>query len=141
MPLVLKNDTYSIFNSLGDFITLYSGAHPEAQEGYGYIANIAYPATMYIPDVDNPVATDKPTSLVTLDKTTLIADGVDFITISSIAPDSTILLESSANGVYLEEPLDSPTDYLTVDAPGDYDITIESFPYLPFTATITGVIA
>ena len=114
----------------------------QAQVGEFILKEIpADDSLQYIPDTNTPVVTEKPISVVTIDKTTLTADGVDFITVSNLPVDSRISVESTVNEVYLDEPLDSPTDYLTVDAPGDYNITIYAFPYLPFTATITGVIA
>jgi len=99
--------------------------------------NLAY---CYIPDILNPTVVDKLPNTIILDKSEVLADGVDFITLSNLPEASTVSISSPENGVYVTELLASPEDYLTFDAAGEYSLVIDAFPYLPIQFTITATL-
>lgn len=97
-----------------------------------------------VPDGEQPLLTDKyivdgqlvtrPTQATTVDKTTLVADGVDMITVSN-APMGTF----TATHVKTDDKVSgdiNATDTFSTTIPGTYKIKIESFPYLDFETTI-----
>jgi hypothetical protein len=75
--------------------------------------------------------TDKPAMPVSIDKTTVSADGIDLATISGIPVGALCRVASIAEAV-----VNDGTIELTFDNPGDYEITIIAFPYLDYTVTI-----
>ena len=88
----------------------------------------------YIVDGDLAI---RPTQITILDKTTLVADGVDVITISN----SPIGVFTATN-VKTKETISgdiNDTDTFSTTIPGTYKIKIESFPYLDFETTIEAI--
>lgn len=84
--------------------------------------------TTYIPA---GVATDRPTLSVTVDKTTVDADGIDFCTLSAVPLDAEIYI----NGVRLG--ISDGTDVeINFDLVGEYLLKVSLFPYLDFEETI-----
>ena len=98
-------------------------------EGKAYDIN-----KQYIPDPLNPVFTDKVTNPIHLDKISVIADGVDVITLSNV-PEGTEI-DITGNGVNALETLQSPSDTLTFDTAGTYTLSIYKFPYLSWVRII-----
>lgn len=89
---------------------------------------VQFNAGRYI-DADN-VIHERPEMSVIVDKTTIVADGIDMATIIEIPNPSTVTVGEQSvivgDGV-LE---------LTFDAPDDYLVRIESWPYLDYEVTI-----
>jgi len=84
----------------------------------------------------NEIVTDRPTQPIAIDKTTLIADGVDTLTITGAAANSTINLSGKLpNNRAFSETCSDPETFST-EIPDTYTLTISCFPYLDFTVTI-----
>lgn len=75
---------------------------------------------------------DKPTMPATIDKTTVTADGIDFVTISNLPNPSTVSV--SGQTVVVEDG----TLTIKVGYPRDYLVEVESWPYLNWEVTIHG---
>ena len=76
---------------------------------------------------------NKTVSPIVANKLTVTADGVDYITLSSIPSNSTITITGEVS--LPEQPIAS-SDTITFDTAGEYQILIESFPSLPYEVTI-----
>ncbi len=138
MPLVLKSNTYTFFDLNGVFVTLYTGLNPEIQEGFGYIDNVADFETMYIPDVNTPVATDKLAHGITIDTSAITADGISTATISGITNSSVASFEVPFDAASIsDQTISDGTLAFTATKPGDYLIKIALFPYLDYEVTVT----
>jgi len=90
------------------------------------------PVHQYIDVTDpaNPVVADKQPLPYTVDKTTVVADGVDIVTISGL-PDSAEVEVSGA----VATPTAGVVE-LTFASPGDYTVQMRAFPYLDAEVTI-----
>jgi len=105
----------------------------------GYISDLI--GVLDCPDYDTTVGlhyyildniiTLKPTQSTTLDKLTLTADGIDIITIT----DAPTGIFTATNSETITGEISGSDTFATTIA-GTYKITITSFPYLDFTATI-----
>lgn len=75
----------------------------------------------------------RPLSSVSIDKTTVSADGVDKVLLSNIPVDSVVTLAGDISNsiVATLSSLD-----LVFDVSGEYKLTVELFPYLHFEAVI-----
>ena len=90
--------------------------------------------TCYVKD---GIITERPTQTTTTDKLTLIADGIDTITISN-APSGIFTAVNTATHETVSGAING-TDTFATTIQGTYTIRIESFPYLDFTATIEAI--
>jgi len=72
----------------------------------------------------------RPFQNTTLNKKSVIADGVDKVTLTNVPVNSIIVLGD------ITQIAVSPTIDLVFDTPGAYNLKVELFPYLPFEATI-----
>ena len=128
---------YAFYSVNGEITNIYTGTQPEMQTGFAYInCGIEVNDTLYyIPDTASPVPTAKPTNPTTIDKTTVIADGVDKITLSSIPLNSTIDLTGDHISPIQDTATSSTIDF-TFDVTGTYNLKVDLFPYLPFEAVI-----
>lgn len=97
----------------------------QIQEGENYIEGEYIGKTFYIQD---GYASMRLANLAIIDKTTIIADGNDKVTISNA---SGVLRLKGVEYVITESIIE-----LTFDTAGDYTVFIESFPYLPWEVTI-----
>ena len=70
---------------------------------------------------------ERPTSTVTLSKTTLMSDATDSITISGIPADGTLLIDDVEYTVEADGTFSFETDLA-----GTYDVKVIAFPYLDF---------
>jgi len=102
----------------------------QAKEGEMVIAGKANDATQYV-DTETITIVDKPSITAALSKTTLLADGVDSITITDLPQPCTAHLDTQR----YEVP-DGELEF-TVDLPGVYQICIEALHHLPFNAEVT----
>ncbi|MGZ4968038.1 MAG: hypothetical protein ACXV8O_01365 [Methylobacter sp.] len=80
--------------------------------------------------------TDRPAQLTTIDKTTMLADGVDAVTISG-CPDGAVFTATMGSEVLTG--IISGTDTFTTVLSGEYRLSIERWPYLTWEATINAV--
>lgn len=86
--------------------------------------------THYI-DTSTQAPVSKPAMPVTLDKTTLLADGVDSITASNVPSPTTVTLDGNAY-----EVTDGVFEF-TINQPGEYVLFMRSMYYLNYTEDIT----
>jgi len=133
---------FTIYESTGKI--LRTGIAPDnmiaaqTQAGEFLVGEPGNDLTQYIPDVANPVITQRPANTTTVDKTTVTADGVDKIILSAIPLNSVITLANTkdANIAPVVTTTTTATIDLVFDIPGTYKLKVELFPYLPFEATI-----
>jgi len=92
--------------------------------------SIADLAAQYVPDVLTPVVTDKPTNTTTLNKTTVVADGVDKILVDGIPIGAEVTLGE------VTIIADEATADLIFDISGAYIFKVVLFPYLDYMVTI-----
>jgi hypothetical protein len=80
--------------------------------------------------------TARPLPACTLDKTTIIADGLDTATLSGIPAGSSVRVTDS-NGT-TDYTVNDGAMEITADEPGTITITVTpAFPYKPLTVTVT----
>ena len=101
-----------------------------SDDGESVVSGESDGSTHYI---NNGVITNKPTNTTTIDKATCLADGIDFITLSSIPDNATILI--SGQGVNINQSIGN-SDTITFDLAGEYNLRIESFPSLDYEVII-----
>lgn len=80
------------------------------------------------------VITQRPTQATLLDKTTLTANGIDVIHITS-APDGIFTATNVVTGEMVSGSI-SGSDTFSTTVKGTIKIKIEAFPYLDFEATV-----
>lgn len=106
----------------------------QAGEGERAFAGNADGSTQYILGLDlAPAAVARPVSPVTIDKTTVAADGTDAVVVSSIGVGAAI---SIAGPVPSEGTGDGTDLHITFEQAGRYTITVRRFPDLDFVATV-----
>lgn len=86
----------------------------------------------------NGILTACPAQIITLDKLSIIANGVDSITLSGVAAGSTVRFHNLITGDVISGPI-SGTDTFKTNVPGAIAITIINFPYLDWEQTINAV--
>lgn len=97
------------------------------------------PNTQYVQALsESPTVLDRPNLQVSIDKTSIIADGADYLTLTGLpdpceiivdAPDPTVettITEVSGGGFEFE-----------ADTPGTYTIEVRRFPFLPLKIEVT----
>jgi hypothetical protein len=99
----------------------------EVQEGQAIDREAQY--------VSGGALTARPASPCTLDKPTVLANGTDTATISSI-PSGAVATITDANGTATHTITDGVIE-LTGDDAGTIRVTVVLFPYLDWTATVT----
>jgi len=91
-------------------------------------------ASTYFPDGEPVLRPDNPAQL---DKTSIVADGVDVATLSGVPVGAVVTL--SAVGVLERVTVDDGVLEITAELPGDYTVSIDTFPAkskeLSFVAT------
>ena len=128
------NANFIIYDGIGKIIR--TGSCPasmvDVQAGDGEYVTIgsASDITQYI---YNGNITNKPASTTIIDKVFCLADGIDFITLSSIPDNATILI--SGQGVNINQSIGN-SDTITFDLAGEYNISIKSFPSLDYEVII-----
>lgn len=128
---------YIIFNPLGeilrsiscpeDMINIQIQVDETAMEGE------ANDITQYIPDINLPIIMDKSANPTSIDKTIVLADGVDLVNLSNIPNNASISITGADN--FLEQSVGN-SEILTFDTPATYKITIKAFPYLDYEVEI-----
>lgn len=127
-------ECFCVFNDNG--MVVRSGSCPTSmvnvQAGVGeqVIIGVVNDITQYI---ENGTITNKPTNTTTIDKVSCLADGIDFITLSSIPDNATITI--SGQGVNINQSIGN-SDTITFDLAGEYNLRIESFPSLDYEVII-----
>ena len=125
-----------IFHSAEDGITLVEGVLMIDPVKYSYLVGLYNVGDAYYLDLATLLPILRPIQIITLDKTTLIADGVDTLTITGAVANSAInILGKSSNNRAFGETCSDPETFST-EIPDTYTLTISCFPYLDFTATI-----
>jgi hypothetical protein len=130
--MISKN--YLFYSDIGEVMFLYFGDKPEIQAlDLSFIeCNLEVDRKKHY--VLNNIVTDRPTQATTINKLTITADGIDAVLITN-APDGIF----TAINRHTEEEVSgaiSGSDTFATTIAGTYQITISSFPYLDFTATI-----
>lgn len=82
--------------------------------------------------VSDGVVTDKPPMPITIDKTTVSADGVDVVTIAGVPVGAICKIASMAEAV-----VNDGTIELSFDSIGDFMVTISAFPYLDYEVMVS----
>jgi hypothetical protein len=103
----------------------------QKQEGEFILFGDANILTDYI---DQGEVVARSTQLTSLNKEILTADGSDSITLTGV-PTGTFTAINTSTKETVSGPI-SGTDTFSTTVPGIYQIKIESWPYLDFTATI-----
>lgn len=125
--LILKTGTCQL-----DMLALQASGTDTALQG------TANDSLQYIPDVNTPVITDKLANTSSIDKTTIIANGIDTSIISSIPVSSVAAFTVPASAADIPDmAITDGVVSFTATNPGDYIITLELFPYLKYEVTVT----
>jgi hypothetical protein len=82
--------------------------------------------------------TEKPTQTTSLDKTTLLADGVDTITITNAPANCHLLLRNKTTGETVEGTFSNTEEIFSTSA-GTLELTFSCFPYLDLTTTVEAI--
>jgi hypothetical protein len=85
----------------------------------------------YYYDIENDLLLERPAITATPDKTSMLADGVDTVTITGLPVPCTIVIDETS----YEVP-DGSFAFSTTLA-GTYIISIDNFPYLPISWEVT----
>ncbi len=85
----------------------------------------------------NNMIVPRPIQLTTLDKLTLIADGIDTIMLSN-TPSGIFIATNTRTHETITGAING-TDTFSTTITGTYNIRIEAFPYLDFEATIEAI--
>ncbi len=80
----------------------------------------------------------RPTQVTEIDKTELIADGVDAVTLSGAPADAVFTARSFETGESISGTLSDPDTFSTV-VPGLWKLKIEKFPYLSWEVVVNAV--
>lgn len=113
-------------NTTGKITGNYIGSAPSLQTTGGLLSVAQdISADTDLEYVLNGVCTDRPINSIFLDKTVVVADGIDIITFTNIPTSSTLRLIGT--GVDTTVGV-SGTETITFDTPGDYSIHIVCFP-------------
>lgn len=91
-------------------------------------------ATHYVVTNPDPVITLLLTNNTQIDKTTVIADSIDKVTLSNLPPNAELLVLGM--GGNLQQIVYTYEESISFDLPGLYTIQINAFPYLPYKVTI-----
>jgi len=86
----------------------------------------------------NGELTTKPTQTTSLDKTTLLADGVDTITITNAPASCHLLLRNKTTGETVEGTFSNTEEIFSTSA-GTLELTFSCFPYLDLTTTVEAI--
>lgn len=100
------------------------------------IEGISDDSLHYIPDLNTPVITLKPQNTITINKTEVIANGVDKIILSNVLINSNI---SITGPILLSNITDGSAIELTFSTLGEYKIIIDLFPYLIYEQIINAI--
>ncbi len=84
----------------------------------------------------NEVATLRPEFPITINKSTLTPDGIDFIEFNSIPANCSIQIKGLSTGYYYSDIATSPQETFSTNVADSYVITISKFPYIDFKVTI-----
>lgn len=105
-------------------------------DAYDYNSTLLYDGivdgeTHYIVDGE-PIP--RPAQATAIDKTEVMADGADVVTITGIPSGATL----SVSGPVTVSPqqVDDGAAELAFDVPGDYTVRVECFPWLPWESAI-----
>jgi hypothetical protein len=140
----MKEAKYSLYTTSGEITKVYHGSNPEMQGEDFFVEGDSDDSLQYIPDIANPIITDKPANPAMVDKVLVDADGVDSVCVTNVPIDSVVALRGGGiPASALGEPDTALTGVATTsdvelifDAAGAYTLTIELFPFLPFTVDI-----
>lgn len=106
----------------------------QKQENEFLIYGNADISSQYIKDGE---VTDKLIQETTIDKVTLVADGIDYITISN-SPIGTVYVIDTINKKSINAAIQS-TETFSTTIPSTYKLRVEAFPYLDFEAIIEAI--
>lgn len=81
----------------------------------------------------NNSPTDRPIMTISLNKASILADGIDTLTISSI-PEGAIL-RIKGETFFVEEIVSGGIETFLTNSTGNYIIEVEKFPYITFKGT------
>ena len=109
-----------------------SAAASQAEAGEGVLVGVtANPMTQYVDTSSNSVVA-RPSLILSIDKTTIVADGVDTATITGIPANATFAIPSrKLSGVISDGVLE-----VTSNVAGAFDVIVELFPFRVWKATI-----
>jgi hypothetical protein len=82
--------------------------------------------------------TAKPTQTTSLNKITLLADGVDTITVTNASVNCHLLLHNKTTGETVEGTFSS-TEEIFSTSTGILELTFSCFPYLDLTTTVEAI--
>jgi hypothetical protein len=82
--------------------------------------------------------TEKPTQTTSLNKTTLLADGVDVITVTNAPANCHLLLRNKTTGETIEGTFSNTEEIFSTSA-GTLELTFSCFPYLNLTTTVEAI--
>jgi hypothetical protein len=100
----------------------------------GFIPGSHDNQTHYVDVSGEPhVLVERPDMPLSIDKTTIIADGVDFLTISGIPAGARIYIDRMIDAIATGEDVE-----ITLDTEGVYKLRIELFPYKLIREIING---
>ena len=104
----------------------------QIQDGQSAIDGIADGETHYVQSGEK---IERPTMLVSIDQTTISADGVDPTTMSGLPTGA----EISVNNIIIGMVDESGSFIFTTDVPGGYAIRVSLFPWRDYEVTINAI--
>jgi hypothetical protein len=129
----------TFYDPAGEIMCVYSGQNPEGQtealSEYAWVEGHYECGTHYIL-AGEPV--ERPTQPTALDKTDLVADGVDVVVIAHAPSNAAFTAQNLETGERIGG-LISGTDTFSTVVPGMWLLRVEKFPYLPWEETINAV--
>lgn len=108
-------------------------------EAHGILeAEGAGPATHFVATLGEvPTLQDRPPLVVTLDKVTIVADGVDEATLTGLPDPCEIVIDADDPTVETTVAEVAGGGFVfTATDPGTYVVEVRRFPFIPFRATI-----
>lgn len=125
--------TYAVYDANGKILRSGMTSQPlPSTPGESVVYDIGSEAD----DSSHYIVNDTPVPLAAqpavLDKTSIIADGVDAATLSGLPNPSTVTLLND----YTETIVTDGTLVFTADVPGKYRLKVDAFPYLDTEFTI-----
>lgn len=115
-----------------EMLNIQIQANETAMEG------IANDSLQYIPDVNDPIVTDKLANPTAIDKISVLADGIDQVALSDIPVNAEIAILGLEAGVHILEAI-GVSDTITFDTVGKYKLTITAFPYLNYEVEVDAI--
>lgn len=126
----------------GEILRIYDGSEPDLQiqDGEGYVeASNGETDEGYMVNPVTDELTEKPAIVATISKTSVIANGIDFILVGLVPLGATVAVWASSGEVYGSWVINDGDASLTFDTQGDYLVTVHHPLMMPQEFNINAV--